>query len=335
MDARNIELPQSLVRNVLGMPQGRAWLDSWAGIADRYLEDWDLVLDLEPGAEPWSGHVAVVLPVICGDGRPGVLKITVPHTEALPEADALALWDGRGSVELINGASEDFVLLLERLDGDSSLANLPLTDSTEVWGGLMRALSIVPPPDARISDPRWAGIPSVAEQAEQWTDSFPADWEMLGRPFERWLLEYALEVCQIHGAVGRRSDHDVLVHSDLHYFNILPVLERPRQFLAIDPKPLLGDAEFAVAPMLWNRIGDLSPADPAAHLRDRCTDLALSAGLDPMLARDWSVVREVDNALEYLREGKNDDADRSLWVASNLLRKPLRDLPPAARLAAP
>lgn len=334
MDARNIGLPLTLARKVLSLPGGRAWVDGWAGIANRYLEQWDLVLELEQGAEPWSGHCAVVLPVTCADGRPAVLKITAPHPEAVPEPDALALWGGSGAVELLDSAPDDFVLLLERLDGDSSLAELPLAETTEIWGAIMRRLSIAPA-GAAGSDPRWFALPSVAEQAEQWTDTLPLEWETLGRPFDRWLLEYALEVCQLHGAVGRRRDHDVLVHSDLHYLNVLPALKHPRRFLAIDPKPLLGDAEFAVAPMLWNRISELSAADPASHLRDRCTDLALAAGLDPMLARDWSVVREVDNALAYLREGQSDDADRSLWVASNLLRKPLANLPPAARLAAP
>lgn len=334
MDALNIELPRTLVRRVLSLPSGRAWLECWAGIAERYLDQWDLVLELEPEAAPWTGHCAVVLPVACADGRPAVLKITAPHAEAAAEPEALALWDGRGAVELLDSAGDDFVLLLERLDGDSTLAELPLNETTEIWGSIMRRLSIRPGGSTG-PDPRWLSIPSVADQAEQWTDTLPLEWEMLGRPFDRWLLEYALEVCQVHGAVGRRRDHDVLVHSDLHYLNILPVPERPRQFLAIDPKPVLGDAEFAVAPMLWNRISDLSESDPAAHLRDRCTDLALAAGLDAMLARDWSVVREVENALGYLREGKADDADRSLWVASNLLRKPLGHLPPAGRLAAP
>lgn len=334
MDARNIELPPTLVRNVLSLPRGRAWLDGWPKIAHRYLEEWDLVLELEPGVGPWSGQCAVVLPVATADGRPAALKVTAPHAEALPEPDALELWDGNGAVELLESAADDFVLLLERLDGDSSLAGLPLADTTEIWGSILSRLSIAPAGPVG-PESRWAAIPSVAEQAEQWTDTLPQEWETLGRPFDRWLLEYALEVCQVHGAVGRRRDQDVLVHSDLHYLNILPVLEHPRQFLAIDPKPVLGDAEFAVAPMLWNRISELSSADPAAHLRDRCTDLALAARLDPMLARDWSVVREVDNALGYLREGKADDADRSLWVASNLLRRPLANLPSAARLSSP
>ena len=50
MDARNIELPRTLVRKVLNLPGGRAWVEAWADIANRYLETWDLVLELEPGA---------------------------------------------------------------------------------------------------------------------------------------------------------------------------------------------------------------------------------------------------------------------------------------------
>ena len=44
---------------------------------------------------------------------------------------------------------------------------------------------------------------------------------VLGQPFERWLLEEALAVCQTRGVVGRRSSRDVLVHADLHFGNIL------------------------------------------------------------------------------------------------------------------
>ncbi len=176
-----------------------------------------------------------------------------------------------------------------------------------------------------------------------WTDTLPADWDRLGQPFDRWLLECALEVCQVRGAVGRRSECDVLVHSDLHYLNILPrmastgAIAEPTaaSYLAIDPKPVIGDAEFAVAPMLWNRIRDLFPGDPAGHLRQRCSDLAAAAGLDPLLARDWSVVREVQNALTAVEAGNRDAAQRSLWVASTLLRRTLPELPPPANLVLP
>ncbi|MEO6529603.1 MAG: aminoglycoside resistance protein, partial [Specibacter sp.] len=59
------------------------------------------------------------------------------------------------------------------------------------------------------------------------------------------------------------------------------------------------------------------------------------AGLDEDLAVQWSVVREVENALCYLEEpGHGDDAVRSLWVASTLAGKTLPGLPDAHQLKA-
>ncbi|MHA7294675.1 aminoglycoside phosphotransferase family protein [Arthrobacter sp. HLT1-21] len=341
MDVPGIELPAALVGNALRLPGGRGWLTRWRELAQTLLAEWDLTLDLSAATRPWFGSAAVVLPVRCDDGSPAVLKVSVPHDEALTEPDALALWAGRGAVRLLAAARDDYVLLLERLDGDRSLTGTPLDETASVWGTLVRSLSLRPN-----NGNLWQDIPSVAAQAEMWTDTLPADWDRLGRPFDRWLLECALEVCQVRGAVGRRSEQDVLVHSDLHYSNILPRPASARTgstgpgagastFVAIDPKPMIGDAEFAVAPMLWNRIGELFPRDPAGHLRERCSDLAFAADLDPLLARDWSVVREVQNALSAVESGNRDGAQRSLWVASTLLRRTLPELPAPADLVRP
>ncbi len=171
----------------------------------------------------------------------------------------------------------------------------------------------------------------MAARAEQWSDDLPADWEQLGRPFPRWLLEAALEVCQTRGAVGRRAGTDVLVHTDFHYLNILarpgaPVrCRRPAGagrragFAAIDPQPMIGEAEFAVAPLLWNRIRDLPRTDPGQGLLDSCRDFSAAAGLDAEVARQWSLAREVENALSYAsRPHHGGDLARSLWVASTL-----------------
>jgi streptomycin 6-kinase len=125
------------------------------------------------------------------------------------------------------------------------------------------------------------------------------------------------------------------VHSDLHYDNLLPSSPgQLRRFTAIDPKPVLGDAEYAVAPMLWNRLAELCPGDPAGHLRAHCTALATAAGLDAELAVGWTVVREVRNALSYLGHGRSGDAQRSLWVASSVLERTLDGLPAARDLPA-
>lgn len=313
--------------------EGRDWLKELPQQLERYLDRWDLCLDLPPGSHPWSGYGAVVVPVRRADESAAVLKLSFPHDEARTEAAGLAMWADRGAVRLLKADPQDFALLLERLDADRSLLQLPMDEAVAVWGRLMRRLSL-PAGGTAGEQACWAQFDTVAGAAERMTDEIPAEWEQLGRPFGRWLLECALEICQLHGAVGRRASRDVLLHSDLHYENVLagPVAA---QYAAIDPKPLVGDAEFALAPMLWNRIGDLSRADPAAALLSRCDDLAEAAGLDRELARAWSIVREVQNALGYVGDGLAGDAQRSLWVATSLAGRRDDSLPPAHALPIP
>ena len=77
------------------------------------------------------------------------------------------------------------------------------------------------------------------------------------------------------------------------------------------------------------------PADPAGHLQAHCRALASAGGLDAELARGWTVVREVRNALSYLAHGSTGEAQRSLWVASSVLGRTLDGLPPVDRMPVP
>lgn len=323
------EIPHALQRTIRYEPGGRAWLDQLPGQFERYLRRWQLVPDLPAGALPWTGHTGVVFPVTRRSGEPAALKLTVPHAEAETEAEALEIWDGHGAVRLMEADKADLALLLERLDGDRSLQQAPMETAVVAWGRVVRELSVPLPAGTG------HGFAQLAALAEQWTDEFPMQWNQLGRPFERWLLEAALEVCQVHGAVGRRRNHDVLVHGDLHFLNILARADDPDRYLAIDPKPVHGDAEFAVAPMLWNRLAELPRQNPEIALLDRMSHLCEAAGLDVELARQWSLVREVENALSYYDDGDTGDAQRSLWVASALAGKPYPGLPSAHELPGP
>ena len=93
---------------------------------------------------------------------------------------------------------------------------------------------------------------TVASYVERWLDEL-AD---LGRdiPIPRRYVEQAL-------AIGRDllagdGTRPVVVHGDLHYANVLA--DDAGEWLAIDPKPMAGDPHYEPAPMLWNRMDELS-----------------------------------------------------------------------------
>ncbi|MHC6591227.1 aminoglycoside phosphotransferase family protein [Arthrobacter sp. C152] len=331
-----ITVPARLAQRYSGSSAGRAWLASLPGLIQDLLVRWRLEPDLPVGTEPWHGHGGIVAAVRRHDGSAAALKVAFPHDEAKLERHALELWRGEGAVSLLAAEPEVCAMLLERLDAGRSAAELPMDEAAQVWGGLVRQLGLVP--DAR---PEWREFRHIAARAEQWSDDFPADWEQLGRPFPRWLLEAALEVCQTRGAVGRRSGRDVLVHTDLHFLNILA---RPAPlvggaaaameatpgasgYATIDPQPMIGEPEFAVAPLLWNRLRDLPADRPGQGLLDRCRDFSATGGLDPEVSRQWAIAREVDNALWSAAHGRPGDLARSLWVASTLAGHTLPELP--------
>lgn len=324
--ASAVVVPEALRQRYRRSREGRDWVESLPDLVDSAFDAFGLAPD-DSTAGSWHGHGALVVPVLANVGTPAVLKLPFPHPEAAAEAPALQLWAGRGAVRLLDRDPAGGALLLERLDPEKSLLEVPVAEAVRVWGGIIRRLGI---PES--DEPEWAGIPSAAERAEQLSDELPADWEALGQPFERWLLEAALAVSQTRGIVGRRSSQDVLVHADLHYGNILA---RPGSgYAAIDPQAVCGEAEYAVAPMLWNRLQDLDPAAPEHALKQRLLDLCEAGGLEPEAAAEWSILREVANALEYLRDGMHGDARRSVWVASALAGRAHPGLPPVGELPA-
>ena len=73
----------------------------------------------------------------------------------------------------------------------------------------------------------------------------PARYELGGRPFERSLVELAVDVF-------RTADPDAttLVNQDLHGGNILSAEREP--WLVIDPKPLVGERELDAVGLLRN-----------------------------------------------------------------------------------
>lgn len=252
--------------------------DFLAGLSEQatvHARQWDL----RPDGAPLHGYVGVVWPVVTAAGTPAMLKVSWPHDEARDEAVALRTWAGDGTVRLL--ADDGFVLLLERLDATRSLNEEPIDEAVAVLGGLLRRLCRPAPPLCR----------SVAAVAARWAESLPARAAALGDPIPADVLDRAVALCRELGP----SAGSLLVNEDLHYFNVLRG-DRER-WLVIDPKPIAGDPEFAVIPMLWNRYAETGGA---AGIADRFAAIVRAAGLDEERARGWTLVRAVANWLGAL-----------------------------------
>lgn len=246
--------------------EGDRWLAGLPALAETMLDHWSLTLD----GEPMHGFAGLVLPVHRADGTPAVLKLSFPHDEAEHEALALSTWDGAGAVRLLDHDADAWALLLERLDPATSLLDVPIGAAIDVIGGLVRRLDTVAPPKLR----------SMRDNAERWVREFPEDNDVPGH-----LVDRAVGLCRELGpAAGDR-----LVNEDLHYANVLRGSREP--WLLIDPKPIAGDLEFGLIPLLWNRFDE-------STLESRLAEVVEVAGLDLDLARGWTFVRAIDQWIE-------------------------------------
>ena len=110
-----------------------------------------------------------------------------------------------------------------------------------------------------------------------------------------------------------------MLHCDLHYTNVLAADREP--WLAIDPKPRSGDPAYEVAPLLWNRLEEITgSARPAEACRHRLALACEHAGIDADRARAWAIVREVQNA-DWAAESADDaEVARHLALAQRLTR---------------
>jgi streptomycin 6-kinase len=114
-------------------------------------------------------------------------------------------------------------------------------------------------------------------------------------PLPRRMVEQAVSLAR--DFVADEASTGILVHTDLHYDNVL--MSEAGEWLAIDPKPLSGDPHYEVAPMLWNRFDELA-GDVRNGVRRRFHAIVDAAGLDEDRARDWVVVRMLDLATSRL-----------------------------------
>jgi streptomycin 6-kinase len=199
-----------------------------------------------------------------------VLKVQRPHRESEHEAAALELWDGEGAIRLLDHDPEEHALLLEQCVPGTPLA----AAGAEVALGVF--IDLLP----RLWKPAGPPFRQLADEAAWWAEYLPREWEQAGRQFERPLLDAALEALR---ELPPTQGEQVLLHQDLHGGNVLAAQREP--WLAIDPKPLAGEREFGVAPIVRSFELGHSRRDVLGRF-DRLTS---ELGLDRERARGWTI----------------------------------------------
>jgi streptomycin 6-kinase len=242
------------------------WLERVPDLVARCVEEWGLQLG-EPYALGAAGYaVRTELP----DGRPAVLKLIYPDRESEHEADALALWDGHGAVQLFARDDDLSAMVIERCEPGTTLA----AAGADV--ALKALIALLPRLWVETGEP----FHTLEDEAAWWIGYLPEQWERSDRTVARELVDAAVDALS---SLSHSQGQQVLLHQDLHGDNVLAAEREP--WLVIDPKPLIGEREFAVAPIV--RSFELGHTKHDALYRlDRLTS---ELGLDRERARGWTI----------------------------------------------
>ncbi|MEW2178824.1 aminoglycoside phosphotransferase family protein [Streptomyces sp. NPDC005406] len=296
-----IDIPDALIatQSTYNGEAGRAFIAALPGMAEDFLERWGLRPD---GASSY-GVCALVLPVVrVADGCRAALKLQPVDEETVGEPVALRLWGGvsAGAVRLLDHDAVTGTMLLERLDGQRALSGV--ADAREAVGFVAELLAGLT--SVRVAE--GSGLRGLGETAARMVEAAPGVAGRLVDAGERRLVaDCAAAVREVAGDPGDR-----LLHWDLHFGNVLA--GRGGRWVAIDPKPLVGDAGFELFPALVDRF-------EAADVVWRFDLLTEVLGLDRGRARAWTLGRVLQNACWDTGEGGRRLVPEQAEVARRLL----------------
>jgi streptomycin 6-kinase len=279
-----IRIPQLLADAVAEdaqrFPARREWQAALPELIGTLASEWGLELGepYEPG-----GQCAWVAPARSQDGDALVLKVGWRHPEAEHEADGLRLWDGDGAVRcLASQTLEDTsALLLERCEPGVQLkCSLPEPEQDVVLAALLRRLWEHRPPDGH-------GFATLHSMCDDWADIFERELATESRGLDPGPAREAITLLR---ELPRSTDRAVLLSTDLHAGNVLAAEREP--WLAIDPKPFVGDPSYDAIQHMLNCDERLA-TDPVGLSR-RMAELL---ELDPERVRLWLLARCSQEAL--------------------------------------
>ncbi|TAK20492.1 MAG: aminoglycoside/hydroxyurea antibiotic resistance kinase [Chloroflexota bacterium] len=284
------EVPDTFIQNVTAAfgAEGRDWIDGLPRLLGEIANEWDLAIGI-----PYALSYSFAASAVGGDSAMSVLKLRVPHEEFEQELLALQAYDGDGICRVLRFDHARASMLLERCVPGNTLVSLAREDdaaATAIGAEVMRRL--------------WRPVPTECRDALIWL----GDW--FERAFARHLNEYGGAgplpgglFARVRGSIGdllRSAPDDVLLHGDLHHYNILRATREP--WLAIDPKGVHGDPGYDVGPFVWNpRPRDLHFT--RSLLERRLDIFAEMLPYDRTRLREWGLAHAILSAMWSAEDG--------------------------------
>jgi len=214
---------------------------------------------------------------IQNDASEIVIKLCIPTDEIVNEINALAFMCGDGIVKLLDADSQNGVLLLERLSPGEMLTTIrDDVEATRIAAGVMQKI--------------WKPIAGSHSfpKTEKWFDRLNQPIDLPG-VFPEAFIDKAKNIAvELH----QDTSDQVLLHGDLHHFNMLSAQRQP--WLAIDPKGVVGPPEYECGAFLRNPIPEIaSKPNLKSILSNRIDIFVEMLGFDRQVVTGWGYAQAI------------------------------------------
>lgn len=268
-------------RTMLGVhgDEGAAWLEALPALIAECAEQYGVEV-IEPFALSYNF-------VARGKNRAGegvVLKLGVPSELLTREMVGLQLYNGRGAARLLACDPARGVLLIEQVQPGAPLSQMEDdVAATEIAAGVMAEL--------------WPALPEQHPfpDVRRWSAALGRLRAMFGGgtgPLPERMVSMAE---RLYDELIASSGPPVLVHGDLHHYNILQAEREP--WLVIDPHGVAGEREYEIGALLRNPFPVLPPPAELKRIEARRLDqLSELLGFDRQRLAAWGAAQAVLSA---------------------------------------
>ena len=271
-------LPNKFVENTIALcgERGETWLDSLPETISALEKQWSIKI---------AGHFRnlsynYVANALLPDGKSAVLKIGLPlgDVEIFSEAAYLTAVDGKGAARLFEFDREKQAVLLERVAPGANLRSVFKKDQ-------FRAVPVAIKTLKRLLTP----VPEVSDEFIKLDDWFDGLRRAAGTTFPGDFAERALG---FYSELSTDTENIFLLHGDLHHDNILSATRE--QFLAIDPKGIVGHVGYDIGVFLNNHHDWLEWDTRLDGKLDKAIgEYSAAFGLDQTVIRKWAFCQMV------------------------------------------